>query len=334
MQSQNNRWAGPSLIRSKTAVIALTALAFGCSLYYFCYDVQAPENPKPAASGLHRSNARRRRRGAISRSPPLLPIRTFDVTGRYGEHSPVALSSTDLDFLQSTAYSEEVLADYILISQTGRHARIPLRRELPTTNDLREFFEGSEHASILRDELETVYLTYYFFRHLPNRLISDEQRLAIRNEFGSFGDFSLYVALSDHQRQNLGETVSRYNRVQRDRLLNAQREQVPISSFGPTANEADTDAQNPADLVADTDGESEHSWRGEHETEDGKVNDEEGQGLLTLVYRIAEEQTRKDGYVHRRVTCNACNAMPIRGIRYHCANCSGKRCIPQYLCDE
>ena len=47
----------------------------------------------------------------------------------------------------------------------------------------------------------------------------------------------------------------------------------------------------------------------------------ENQNLLNLLYLIAEEQSKRDSYVHRGVTCNACNCLPIRGIRYRCANC-------------
>ena len=49
--------------------------------------------------------------------------------------------------------------------------------------------------------------------------------------------------------------------------------------------------------------------------------DHKKQTALSLLYNIAEENARKDGYVHRGVTCNSCNALPIRGIRYRCANC-------------
>ena len=47
----------------------------------------------------------------------------------------------------------------------------------------------------------------------------------------------------------------------------------------------------------------------------------EGQSLLNMLYHIAEEQARREGYVHRGVSCNACHAHPIRGVRYRCANC-------------
>lgn len=47
----------------------------------------------------------------------------------------------------------------------------------------------------------------------------------------------------------------------------------------------------------------------------------EGQHLLNLLFNIAEDQARKEGYIHRGITCNSCQASPICGIRYKCANC-------------
>lgn len=65
--------------------------------------------------------------------------------------------------------------------------------------------------------------------------------------------------------------------------------------------------------------ESEHSWRDSTDSDDAS---KEGQSLLNLLFRIAEEQTRKDSYVHRGITCNSCNTLPIKGIRYRCVNCA------------
>jgi Ca2+-binding EF-hand superfamily protein len=48
---------------------------------------------------------------------------------------------------------------------------------------------------------------------------------------------------------------------------------------------------------------------------------EQGHNMLNLLYHIAEEQAKKNGYVHRGVECNSCAACPIQGVRYHCANC-------------
>jgi hypothetical protein len=69
---------------------------------------------------------------------------------------------------------------------------------------------------------------------------------------------------------------------------------------------------------ATTDGESEISWRDDQENEEGG---KEGQNLLNMLYRIAEEQSRRDGYIHRGVACNSCGTSPIRGVRYRCSNC-------------
>ena len=76
--------------------------------------------------------------------------------------------------------------------------------------------------------------------------------------------------------------------------------------------------------TATRDSESEHSWR-----EAGDDEKKEGQSLLNLLYHIAEDQARRDGYVHRQVTCNGCNTIPIRGIRYRCANC-----VDYDLCEQ
>lgn len=52
-----------------------------------------------------------------------------------------------------------------------------------------------------------------------------------------------------------------------------------------------------------------------------EVDAKEGQHLLNLLFNIAEDQARKEGYIHRGITCNSCQASPICGIRYKCSNC-------------
>ena len=51
------------------------------------------------------------------------------------------------------------------------------------------------------------------------------------------------------------------------------------------------------------------------------VDAKEGQHLLNLLFNIAEDQARKEGYIHRGITCNSCQASPICGIRYKCSSC-------------
>lgn len=52
-----------------------------------------------------------------------------------------------------------------------------------------------------------------------------------------------------------------------------------------------------------------------------KPRSTDSHNLLNLLYNIAEDQARKEGYVHRVITCDSCGVSPIRGIRYKCANC-------------
>lgn len=85
---------------------------------------------------------------------------------------------------------------------------------------------------------------------------------------------------------------------------------------------ANTPAQEPTELnpIVEDAGETESvfSWRNDNaEGEPAR----EGQNLLNLLYHIAEDQAKKDGYIHRGVTCNNCGMMPIQGIRYRCDNC-------------
>lgn len=66
---------------------------------------------------------------------------------------------------------------------------------------------------------------------------------------------------------------------------------------------------------------TELSWLSDDDTE-GEAVDPDGQTLQRTLYHIAEDRARQEGVVHRGVTCNGCDEKPIRGIRWHCANCA------------
>ncbi|KAF2025615.1 hypothetical protein EK21DRAFT_103811 [Setomelanomma holmii] len=72
-----------------------------------------------------------------------------------------------------------------------------------------------------------------------------------------------------------------------------------------------------AESVANT----EQSWGSDEDTE-GEGIDPDGQTLQRTLYHIAEDRARQEGVVHRGITCNGCDEKPIRGIRWHCANCA------------
>lgn len=70
-----------------------------------------------------------------------------------------------------------------------------------------------------------------------------------------------------------------------------------------------------ADPGRDEDADSEISFSNAEEDPEGSQN------MLDLLYHIAGEQARREGFIHRGVECNSCGVHPIQGIRYHCANC-------------
>ncbi|CAO2657383.1 Nn.00g035090.m01.CDS01 [Neocucurbitaria sp. VM-36] len=65
---------------------------------------------------------------------------------------------------------------------------------------------------------------------------------------------------------------------------------------------------------------TELSWRSDEDTE-GDTIDPDGQTLQRTLYHIAEDRARHEGVIHRGITCNGCDEKPIRGVRWHCANC-------------
>lgn len=164
--------------------------------------------------------------------------------------------------------------------------------------------------------------------------------------------FYVHITISDpiSSSPSAGANVLRRSNAQRRRRASREAAPAPGSNTGADLVPADDRAadiidisslQRPASLQTGendassseqppmegretiVDVESEHSWRDETTSADGHVTgDSEAQNYLHLLYRIAEETARKEGYVHRRVTCNSCNMTPIRGIRYRCANCA------------
>lgn len=47
-----------------------------------------------------------------------------------------------------------------------------------------------------------------------------------------------------------------------------------------------------------------------------------GHNIVNLLFRVSEDNARRNACVHRGCACNACGVVPIRGVRYRCANCA------------
>ncbi|KAJ0122461.1 EF hand domain-containing protein [Diaporthe amygdali] len=94
-------------------------------------------------------------------------------------------------------------------------------------------------------------------------------------------------------------------------------------------NAENTNSRPPA-TSGDIGGETETVAGEERTMEDDWAHDDSwnipppraGHNIVGLLFRVSEDNARRNAYVHRGCMCNACGLLPIRGIRYRCANCA------------
>ena len=240
---------------------------------------------------------------------------------RYVPDVPWGTVPVSLDFLQSAASNQETFGDHLFLSENG--IVTPLRRRMPLEQDIRRVAVSDEEALTIRRELEEAFLCFYFWKHIAPSPLNDEQRTLIISELaenGGFSDEIVSTALQWHQDGRLTERIEYWERLVEHRLRGRDVEGQSNQQEPMNGDLSSTmQALEGQETVADND--SERSWREESGTNDGQDDSKDGQNLGNLLWRIAEEQARKESYVHRGVTCNSCNAMPIKGIRYRCSNC-------------
>ena len=328
MPDRSPNWSAPSLARIRPALLALTALAAGCTIYLI--QKHTWSSPAPPKSALHRSNARRRRPGP--RQQQLLPRQDGYRPGeRPRSAHNVAWGETpiSLEFLDNEDNSTHVYGLYHCLDSENDLIGIPLSRRLQTTAELLTVNTNPALVAQLRSELERTFLNFYFWEHLQPSPISDAERDHIVSALERDGGFSadnVNAAIRWHQDGELSQNIESWeqSQSQQDLVRDFHEEgagrmphQTNVDTNENTTNLQTMDGREVT--VVDTD--SEPSWKPEGDTDDDNEAGRDGQSLLYLLYRIAEEQTRKEVYVHRGVTCNSCSTMPIRGIRYRCANC-------------
>lgn len=310
-----------SLTRYRPAILALTALAAGYTIYYVhsnCYSTKPPySNPLARRNAVHRRQHRRRNRQ-----------RSAEPRGS----TQLVSSAEALDLYRSHNYQD---FGQHTVSLNTTSVNISLRSGfiLPLEQIGLQFELNNEDATIVRDRWQEELLTAVFTSAFPpHAMLIDEGGIqAYVDVFGQLG-FS---------RTGIVVAVNRYNSWELDRpipepfdgqaIRDAIRSpaELPLRSDEPRPNpripRIHVDGNRPPlpeavdfpDSVAEDD--DDHSWRGGDENNEGK---KEGQSLLNLLYHIAEDQARRDGYVHRGISCNSCNTQPIRGIRYRCSNCA------------
>lgn len=132
-----------------------------------------------------------------------------------------------------------------------------------------------------------------------------------------------YYAYQTHASQTFeslpGGSLHRSNAVRRPRRSRRSATDSSSSSEEPGDENADMDTLRPlGDGETVVDGGVEW-WTPER---DPPQNQRAGHNIVNLLFRVSEDNARRNGCVHRGCQCNACGMVPIRGVRYRCANCA------------
>ncbi|KAI9712148.1 MAG: hypothetical protein M1812_006986 [Candelaria pacifica] len=294
-----------TLSRYRPAVLIITGLTAAYGVWFL--QAHFASASEPPITPLRRRGAIRhgRRRGG-----------RLHIGAARGEHQWTTLDdgSGQGPIGDTPRFEREVFGTYFLETPSGRQIRLVLHaRSLPSIEKLESHFGFTRPLAIAeRMEIENSYLDAMFYSTLPasaflNGASRDGEMLREELMRLGFSETNINGAIERH---NSGEHEHDDDDIRRQRSTD-----VHSADRSQAENPRTVEALEGRETTVGAD--SAFSWRGE----DGEGSPREGQNLLNLLYHIAEDQARREGYVHRGVTCNSCGNMPIRGIRYRCANC-------------
>lgn len=320
MAGRSLSWTAPSLGRHRPAILVVTVLALGYTIYYVRQQILS--TPHRAKGSLHRSGAHRRtrRRRSISRAQDR---RRHEAHPEYANNSPWGTVPVSTDFLADSDANERKYGDHIFVLSEDVVTRIPLMRHMPSASRLLDTVAANQQeAAAFREELEQGFLKLYFLLHIPPSPISPEQTDSIMAELtrnGEFNSVNISEALQQHQSRLLENSIEEWDAVQDTRRQSRSTRRSSLPSDPTLEALQRRGALTEAPSITDMDSEPlvEGHGKADQDIEAGN----ESQSLLNLLYRMMEDQARQEGYVHRRVTCDGCNVTPIKGIRYRCSNC-------------
>ncbi|KAJ5145344.1 hypothetical protein N7448_002736 [Penicillium atrosanguineum] len=289
--------SGPvSLTRYRPILYLFTGVAAAYALLYIHNNVVSP----------HTSQSSLRRRGAVRRS------RRSDAEESGLVDTPSYRAITHLEQLER---QNGVYGTFRIETEDGRRVESGLLPSLLATRDqlMEEVGVPPAHAERMREMMEDTFLESFLALDFPAaHTLPDNspERTYLTEQLQQRGI----------SRAGIERALIRFNGDEnygtelRRRRQNGERVTLSTSTF-PDVSAPPQNSEGPE---AAGDDQSVFSWReGNNDTSPTR----EGQNLLNLLYHIAEDQARRDGYIHRGVTCNSCGAMPIQGIRYRCANC-------------
>ncbi|KAJ5184895.1 Recoverin [Penicillium cf. griseofulvum] len=286
---------GPvSLARYRPILYLFTGVAAAYAILYVHNNVVS----QSSSTSLRRRNAVRRTRA--------IEAEELGITD-----TPSYRAITHLEQLER---QNGVYGTFRIETEDGRRVESGLLPSLLATRDqlMEEVGVPPAHAERMREMMEDTFLESFLALDFPSAHILPEntpERTYLTEQLQRRGISRAGIEralIRFNGDGNYGEELRR-------RRQNGERVTLSTSTFPDVS----APPQNPDGGEAAVDDQSVFSWR------DGNndPSNREGQNLLNLLYHIAEDQARRDGYIHRGVTCNSCGAMPIQGIRYRCANC-------------
>ncbi|CAG8898071.1 unnamed protein product [Penicillium egyptiacum] len=287
--------SGPvSLARYRPILYLFTGVAAAYAILYVHNNILSP----PPSTSLRRRNAVRRARPTEAEE--------LGVAG-----TPSYRAITHLEQLER---QNGVYGTFRIETEDGRRVESGLLPSLLATRDqlMEEVGVPSAHAERMREMMEDTFLESFLALDFPSAHILPEdtaERTYLTEQLQRRG---ISRAGIERALVRFNGDVN-YGEELRRRRQNGERVTLSTSTF-PDVSAPPQNLDGGETVVDD---QSVFSWR------DGNndPSNREGQNLLNLLYHIAEDQARRDGYIHRGVTCNSCGAMPIQGIRYRCANC-------------
>ncbi|RCI07986.1 hypothetical protein L249_7830 [Ophiocordyceps polyrhachis-furcata BCC 54312] len=123
-----------------------------------------------------------------------------------------------------------------------------------------------------------------------------------------------FVYQSSIDSPSTGNLLVRSNAVRRTRRRSRRVE--PGSSSASDAA-GDENVTNPVDAIVDVG--ADEWW---NDLTGSQPAQRAGHNIVSLLFRVSEDNARRNGCVHRGCQCNSCGMVPIRGVRYRCANCA------------
>ncbi|KAL6859937.1 hypothetical protein ACO1O0_003961 [Amphichorda felina] len=137
----------------------------------------------------------------------------------------------------------------------------------------------------------------------------------------SVGYYAYHQGSPDLPETVTGPGLHRSNAVRHPRR--SQRRGTASSSSSEPAGDENDYTHNTAQPLGDgetvvDDAAADEWWEPGHLPASQRA----GHNIVNLLFRVSEDNARRNGCVHRGCLCNSCGMVPIRGIRYRCANCA------------